>query len=155
MYNIALAPGIYRIEAEFTGPGKTKDLPADVTIQKSEHKRLDTCIEIAKPNAQPSAHVGVLLGRVALWPYGSPKRWYSEMVPGARIVIYSLDGTEITSVVSGDDGRFNISLPAGTYRVEMPRLPARARFTKNLPAAVTIVRGKQTCLDVLLDTGIR
>ena len=150
MYSITLAPGTYRMEANLTSSEKTDDLPANVTIQNGKRNALDVCIQIERPEAQPSAKTGVLLGGVTLGPI-SPLGFRTEPMSSAQIIISSLDRSEIKSVVTDDQGRFSISLSPGKYRVVMPHLPPRGRFTKNLPATVTIVEGQETCLDVLLD----
>lgn len=102
--------------------------------------------------------MGVLTGKVTRGPLspvegigGVPA---SAPVPDARIVISSLDGQEIGSLVTDGQGRYTISLPQGTYRVTMPRLSG-AGWTKDLPATVTITEGRETRLDIRIDTGIR
>lgn len=157
-YSARLSPGSYRLEAEFAGPGETKDLPANVTIQRGEQKGLQVCIELGKPKAQSSAIMGVLLGRVTLGPTAPlifPTTPPDPPVPGVRIVISSLEGVEIKSVVTDDQGRYSISLPPGTYRVELPHLPRIGMLTKYPPAIVTIFQGREACHDIFLDTGIR
>lgn len=157
-YSARLSPGNYRLEAEFGGPGKTRDLPVNVAIQKGEQKWLPVCIDLGKPKAQPSTVTGVLLGRVTLGPTSplvTPATPPDPPLSGVRIVISSLGGVEIESVVTNDKGRYNISLPPGTYRVEMPHLPRIGMLTKYPPATVTVVAGQESCLDIYLDTGIR
>jgi hypothetical protein len=51
-------------------------------------------------------------------------------------------------------GVYRLSLPPGTYEVTLGPLP-RPEFTKDPPAAVTIVRGRETRQDFRIDTGIR
>lgn len=101
---------------------------------------------------------GVLTGSVTIGPMspvegmGGPGQ---TPLPGARIIISDLQGQEITSVVSDEKGVYRISLPPGTYKIKMPVLPSGGRFTKDLPATVTITQGQETRLDIRIDTGIR
>lgn len=63
-------------------------------------------------------------------------------------------GMRSRTVVTDDRGAYHVNLPAGTYRIEMAPL-TQGMFTKDLPATVTITEGKETRLDILVDTGIR
>ncbi len=109
--------------------------------------------------------MGVLVGRVTMGllppiPGVRPDRpgpipgGRSAPVTGAKILISELDGQQVRSVVTDDHGVYSISLPPGTYRIEMPPL-AGGRFTRSLPANVTITEAKETRLDIFIDTGIR
>ena len=107
---------------------------------------------------QPQRGIGVLVGRVTSGPM-FPVEGISDFrarapVPGARIIISGLDGHVIKSVQTDDEGGYSISLPPGTYRIEMAPL-ARTWFTKDLPATVTITEGQESRLDIRIDTGIR
>ncbi len=153
-YATPLAPGTYRIEANITGLGKDNQLPANIAVQRGENKVLDVCIETGGSKEQQAANTGMLVGRIMLGPI-SPLGFRTEPVARVQIVISSLESSEMNSVFSDDQGRYSIRLSPGQYRVEMPRLPPRARFTKDLPVTVTIVRGEETCREVLLDTGVR
>lgn len=157
-YRVRVAPGTYHIEAELPSPGKTKDLPADVTIQKGEWKQLNICIEMEKAKAEPRSHTGVLHGIVTLGPVSPISTLDTQdtaPVRGVQIVISTIEGAEIDSVITDDHGRYRMTLPPDTYRVEMPRLPRIGMLTKYPPATVTIVAGQESCLDIHLDTGIR
>ncbi len=75
-------------------------------------------------------------------------------VVGAKILVSDLMGMRSRTVVTDDRGAYHVNLPAGTYRIEMAPL-TQGMFTKDLPATVTITEGKETRLDILVDTGIR
>ncbi len=100
--------------------------------------------------------VGVIVGRVTIGPLppvgGSGVLGGPAPVPGARIVVSELNGRAITSVVTDGKGDYRISLPPGTYRVDMA--PLRAGRTKDLPATVTLTEGQEIRLDIFIDTGI-
>lgn len=65
----------------------------------------------------------------------------------------TLSGKTVETVATDNDGRYSITLPGGTYRVEM--LPSSSEMTKDLPTVVTIIKGKETHLDIHIDTRIR
>ena len=68
-------------------------------------------------------------------------------------MISRLDGAEVRSVVTDDRGRYAVTLPAGDYRVTTDAV--RPGFTRDLPATVNVLPGRETRLDVRIDTGIR
>lgn len=74
-------------------------------------------------------------------------------VSGAELRILNSQGTLVATVHTGTRGNFQVALPAGQYRVENGS--GLGGPTKNLPAKVTISEGRQTRLDILVDTGIR
>ena len=161
VYTISLLPGTYRIEmAPLASSGRSKDLPATVTIVEGKQKRMDIFIETGNRKAQSVRGMGLLLGRVTAGPM-SPVGGIGVVrepapVPDAKLVISRLHGEQIKSVVTDDRGAYRVDLPAGSYRIEMVPLPRRCgRGAENLPATVTITEGKETRLDILVDTGIR
>jgi hypothetical protein len=101
---------------------------------------------------------GVLFGSVTKGPLSSVvlpgQSGPPSGVAGAQVDIATADGRPLKSVESDSDGGFRVSLPVGTYRVSMPSLYG-AMFTKDLPATITIVAGREYRLDIHLDTGIR
>jgi hypothetical protein len=123
-----------------------------ITAQSSAVK------EAAGSKAQPLRGMSVIFGRVTMGPMSPVEGIEGSRGPapfsGARIVISGLDGKEIRSAVTDTEGRYNINLPPGTYRVEMAPV-GHGRFTKDLPATVTITEGQEARLDILVDTGIR
>lgn len=79
----------------------------------------------------------------------------SKPVAGAKVIVSQREGgQEITSTLSDSAGHFEVSLPPGTYRVTLES-GVSPLFTKDLPATITVTKGKTATLNVLLDTGIR
>ena len=160
LYGVSLPPGNYRIEmASLAGPGRTKDLPATVTIVAGAQERMDIFIDTGGRKVQAPRGMGVLLGRVTASPM-SPVEGIGVVreppLPGAKLVISTLRGEQIKSVVTDDRGAYSVELAAGTYRIEMAPPPLRCgKGAENLPATVTITEGKETRLDIRVDTGIR
>lgn len=103
---------------------------------------------------------GAVKGKVRRGPLtpgpveGVPGMSDDQLVPGVKIQISNLDGDEVESTETDDRGEYKVCLSPGTYRVEMPEL-APGEFTKDLPAKVTIKKGKDHRLDIRIDTGIR
>jgi hypothetical protein len=75
-------------------------------------------------------------------------------VAGAQVDIATLTEKPVQSVKTDSRGAFRLSLPTGTYKVTMPSLYG-AMFTRDLPATITIAPGRETRLDIHLDTGMR
>jgi hypothetical protein len=71
-----------------------------------------------------------------------------------KLVIRTLAGQEIGSVVTSEQGVYSISLPPGAYRIEATHLTG-IEFTKDLPASVVISEGRETRFDIHIDTGMR
>jgi hypothetical protein len=65
-----------------------------------------------------------------------------------HLVLSTLDGQEIKSVVTDGEGSFTTDLPSGTYRVEAAPSSSGALSTDDLPATVAVAQGQQTRLDV-------
>jgi Carboxypeptidase regulatory-like domain len=108
--------------------------------------------------SQSQAGRGTLGGSVTRGPLspveGIPGGRKSEVVAGFRIVISGLDGRQVESVVTNNQGQYRANLLAGTYRVSAGALP-RGSTTRELPATVTVKDGQETRLDIRIDTGIR
>lgn len=101
---------------------------------------------------------GTLAGRVSLGPISpvegpgsTPAR---RPAPGVKLLIYGATGEEITSVTTDAEGQFRVDLLPGAYRLELAPRPGK-EFTKDLPATVTITPGRETRLDIHLDTRLR
>lgn len=114
-----------------------------------------------RPSAHGAANAsapGILIGRIVRGPT-SPISGPGVPAPppppvaGAELKVLNAHGAVVAAVRSGTDGNFQVTLPAGQYRVE--RGSGLGGRTKNLPAKVTIHAGRQTRLDILIDTGIR
>lgn len=101
---------------------------------------------------------GVLYGSVTKGPLSPVVRpgqiRLASGVRGAQIEIITAQGQPIRSVKTDSKGAFTVTLPAGTYQITMSSLYG-AMFTKDLPASITIVDGREKRLDIHLDTGIR
>jgi len=104
------------------------------------------------------SELGVLVGQVTRGPLrpvereGGPPN--AAPVPGVRIKIMGQGAQESRVAVTDQEGHYRLSLPVGTYRVEMGPLPPM-QFTKDLPATVTITPGQETRKNILIDTGMR
>jgi hypothetical protein len=137
----------------------TNDLPAPVTVVVvNKRNHMDSSTDAGNHETQSLRGVGVLIGSVTKGPIspversGEPRALTA--VSGVGIVISSVTGQESTSVVTDADGRYRVRLAPGIYHIEMAPL-AGGRFTKDLPATVTITEGQELRLDVRVDTGIR
>jgi hypothetical protein len=79
----------------------------------------------------------------------------SKPVADAKVIVSEReDGPEIASTFTDSAGRYEVTLPPGTYRVTL-ETTVWYMLTKDLPATITVSQGKATTLNVLLDTGIR
>ena len=106
----------------------------------------------------PAAGMGVLTGDVTRWPTspvqgpGLPSA--TAPAVGVKLLIYGPERQEIATVLTDAAGKYRLELPPGSYVIEMA--PAKGRgFSKDLPATVTITPGRETRLNVRIDTGIR
>jgi hypothetical protein len=101
---------------------------------------------------------GTLEGHVTIGPLvrdGEPEPTPGPEVYASRqIVIYAQDGrTEITRVQVDAKGNYRVTLPVGTYVVDINHTGIDRGI--DLPKTVEIVSGRITRLDVEIDTGIR
>ena len=107
--------------------------------------------------AENGARRGKLIGMVFWGPLSPVERndmpSHREPASGVKIIIMTVTKQEIVSVFTDDDGKYSAILLPGCYLVDMP--PLSTGWTKDLPATVTIVEGKETQLDIRIDTGIR
>lgn len=100
---------------------------------------------------------GILHGTVSkgpLSPVSRPGVSGNAPVPRARVDIATTDGKSSISVETDAAGNFRVALAPGTYTITMPSLHG-AMFSKDLPANVTIAKGQEQSLTIVLDTGIR
>jgi len=105
--------------------------------------------------------MGTLEGHVTIGPLvpvvreGEPEPTPApEVYAGRQIVIYAQDGrTEITRVQIDAKGNYRVTLPVGTYVVDINHVGIDHGI--DLPKTVEIVSGQVTRLDVEIDTGIR
>lgn len=73
-------------------------------------------------------------------------------VPDAQVVVSTAQGERVTTVRSGPDGRFEVSVAPGRYVLTVEGLQG-IQFAK--PVEVTVRAGEAAEATVLLDTGIR
>jgi hypothetical protein len=108
--------------------------------------------------AKGAAVAGKLTGKVMkgpTTPVGRPDMPSpSEPAVNVKLVIMTPAGQEAGSIVTNKQGVYSISLPPGTYRVETTSLTG-IEFTRDLPATVVITEGRETRLDIHIDTGMR
>jgi hypothetical protein len=104
---------------------------------------------------------GTLRGHVTIGPLvpvvrvGEPDPTPAPEVYAARqIVIYKTNGkTEVARAEIDAQGNYEISLPVGTYIVDINRIGIDS--AAGLPTEVDIFADQVTVLDVDIDTGIR
>jgi hypothetical protein len=73
----------------------------------------------------------------------------------ATITVRRADGDPVTHAETGDDGRFRIPLPPGTYTIEAEPLPPGG-IARMLPVdPVTVRSGAYTTVPISFDSGIR
>jgi len=105
-----------------------------------------------------AAGTGILTGRVTRWPAapveGPGISRAAVPAPGLKLVVYGPPQQELAAVITDARGEYRVTLPPGTYRIDLAPAPGR-QFTKDLPATVVVVPGQETRLDVRLDTGRR
>lgn len=77
-----------------------------------------------------------------------------EVYASRQIVIYAQDGrTEITRVQFDGKGNYRVTLPVGTYVVDINHVGIDHGI--DLPKTVEILSRQVSSLDVEIDTGIR
>ena len=74
-------------------------------------------------------------------------------VADATLLIIDDEGGQVATVTTGDDGRFRLDLPPGTYTVQ-PQ-PVDGLMGTAPPVSVTLVSGQSEQVTVSYDTGIR
>lgn len=114
--------------------------------------------DIVEKTAEKKVHEGVLSGKMTQYPTSPVEGMNtpsSKPVPGIKLLILTMAGKEVNSLVTDHDGQYSVFLPPGSYRVEMSRNNADRRHTKDLPATVIIKEESETRLDIRIDTGIR
>lgn len=110
--------------------------------------------------AQPQ-ETGTLEGHVTIGPLipvsqaGVPDPTPAPEVYAARqIVILTADGQrEVARVQVGPDGTYRVTLPVGSYLVDINHIGIDA--AAGLPATIEIASQQVTRLDIDIDTGIR
>ena len=109
----------------------------------------------------PPRETGVLQGHVTIGPLvpvvreGEPEPTPApEVYANRQMVIYAVDGqTEVTRVQIDAQGNYRVTLPVGTYVVDINHVGIDRGI--DLPTTVKIESQEVTRLDVEIDTGIR
>jgi hypothetical protein len=107
---------------------------------------------------------GTLSGNVTVGPLTpverigvSPTPPPPEVFTSRHLIVYEADGTtkvaDVPIQAAGLHGVYSISLPPGTYVLDMPR--TGIGHASPLPITVTIESGKTATVDINIDTGIR
>jgi hypothetical protein len=80
----------------------------------------------------------------------------------ASVVVYDKNGTIVAQTTSGNDGHFQVDLPAGTYTVQGFRTGIQPQyqnsmypFGKSNPVTAVVYANQYTHVTVEFDTGIR
>lgn len=107
---------------------------------------INASAELSQTNSPQSA-TGVLTGIVMKKAAPQVEGQTEEPASGISIVISVQEGRKIKSVSTNEAGIYSVTLPAGTYRVDVPPI-AGIGISKDLPAIVTIVGGRGTRLDI-------
>jgi len=104
---------------------------------------------------------GILAGQASVGPL-EPVQLEGQAAPTPAPEVFTTrglllftvpGGRQVAEVAFGPDGRYQIALPAGVYRVELA--PNGIDRADELPAEVEIAAGLTTRLDVTIDTGVR
>lgn len=73
-----------------------------------------------------------------------------EPLSGVKLLISTMEGLKVTSVVTNDNGIYCASLPSGSYWIEIAPLPSG--WAKDLPAIAVISEREETHLNICIDT---
>ncbi len=103
---------------------------------------------------------GLLKGKVNIGPLTPVERVGvptpippPEVFTSRGIEIYKENGVLERTLYFNPDGTLSVSLPVGTYRVEL--IQTGIDHASELPAVITIRENQTTVLDITIDTGIR
>jgi hypothetical protein len=149
-YRIVKASGAYR---RLAGTGVI-----DLNLDSAAHFALvlhPGAVPLATPPAIAAGIAGVVMeGPIS--PVARPGEPDSRPVPSAIISVQPTGGgAEITRQTADSQGRFQIALPPGNYRVvPLPPNPGQP-FPRGIPQDVTVEPGKVLELTLMMDTGIR
>ena len=111
--------------------------------------------------AKQPVETGTLHGQVSIGPLvpvvreGEPEPTAAPEVYAARkVVIYEADGgEEVIQVEIDANGTYSVTLPIGTYVVDINR--AGIDSASGLPRQIELRAGESVLLDIEVDTGIR
>lgn len=119
------------------------------------------CGIFSPPEIIPPAPAGTLQGHVTIGPLQPVERIGQptptpdpEVFTSRTLNIFQADGkTLITSLHFNPDGSYRVSLPPGTYVVDIPH--SGIGFARPLPKTIILHSGETIQLDIDIDTGIR
>jgi hypothetical protein len=122
---------------------------------------LSACQTSLMTKTHKGARNGALEGHVSLGPMLPAMREgmveptpAPEAYAARQVVIYVQDGkTEIARAQIDVQGKYRVSLPAGTYVIDINH--AGIDRGVDLPQVIQIVDGQITQLDIAIDTGVR
>jgi hypothetical protein len=104
------------------------------------------------------ASKGILIGEVVAGPTcpvdTAEQPCPPRAVPNRPVFIETLGGTVVMRVTTDQQGRFQITLAPGTYRVLVPQ-DGKPFPTQDTPQQVTVIAGQTMQVVIELDTGIR
>lgn len=103
---------------------------------------------------------GHLVGKVSIGPIcpvervGVPCEPSPEQYAARKVMVYSLGGlVKVGEATPDAKGHYSIALDPGSYYVDV--VHSGIGGVQGVPANVTIESGKNTTLDISIDTGIR
>jgi hypothetical protein len=110
------------------------------------------------PGAKEKSQQGILAGAIMRSPTCPVQRVNVPCPPepasGAKILVLMPAGKQVRSVAADREGKYSVTLPAGSYRIESEPLQG-LEFTRDLPTTVSVTAGGETRLDITIDTGMR
>ncbi len=113
------------------------------------------------PACDGDAGEGVLTGQVSIGPLSpvvrpgdTPEPVPPEVYAARKVLVYDARGSKLVREVSLQaDGRYRVSLPAGSYTVDINY--GGIDHSPDVPRGIVIVAGETFTLDIDIDTGIR
>jgi len=116
------------------------------------------CNTVGVPMSEPGAGEGTLTAKAVRAPIspveGIPGVGDSAPAAGLAFVLTRLDGAGTEQAVTDRNGEFRKTLPAGSWRLDLAERPA-VGGAKDLPRTLAIAPGRETHVDIRIDTGIR
>lgn len=89
---------------------------------------------------------GTVLAQPDGYIEGTVRGERGDTLPGANVIVTSGNAGERTRVATGDEGRFRIAVPAGSYRIEITFMGYKPEVREIL----TVQSGRSSRLDVIL-----
>jgi len=114
---------------------------------------------VPQSTATGTASQGIVKGVVMAGPtcpiekYPPDPRCSSRPVPDQKVLFKTPGGVLVTQVTTDKKGKFTVTLPPGTYDLQVPG--ARLYQVPQQHLQVTVVAGQTVQIQIMLDTGIR